>query len=110
MHLNFEKHDLNMLNMFDVEYDYDSVLHYSAHAFAVNKRHATIVPLKSLGDAKLGQRERLSKKDIERLNKMYCEETASDYYYDENSNESSNENRSVKSIENNNGVEEKNEE
>ena len=104
MHVNFEKHDLNMLNMFDIEYDYDSVLHYSAHAFAVNKKRSTITPLKPLGDAKLGQRERLSKKDIERLNKMYCEETASDYYYDENSNENNNENSNENSKLNDNEV------
>jgi hypothetical protein len=86
MERNFEKHDLNTLNNFGVEYDYDSVLHYSSFAFAINKKQKTIIPLKDLGDAKMGQRERLSKKDIEIINKMYCEKndrTGDEVYYEE---------------------------
>lgn len=72
---NFEKHDLNMLDNFNIEYDYDSVLHYSQYAFAIDKSKQTIIPLKDMGDAQMGQRERLSKSDIKLINAMYCNET-----------------------------------
>lgn len=62
------------MHNFNVEYDYDSVMHYSANAFAKETDKPTIIPLKPLENAEIGQRERLSQKDIERINNMYCEE------------------------------------
>lgn len=50
------------------EYDYDSVMHYSAYAFSKNGEK-TIVPLND--KAKIGQRTHLSKKDIAAVDYMY---------------------------------------
>lgn len=69
--------------MFEVKYDYDSVLHYSSHAFAANKQKPTIIALKPLGKAKMGQRERMSQEDITRINNMYCKNTLNDEVEDE---------------------------
>lgn len=71
--MNFKKHSIDILNNYDVEYDYGSILHYSRTAFAINPRQATIVPLKPLGKIKMGQRERLTATDVKRINRMYCE-------------------------------------
>lgn len=61
-----------LLNIFShVEYDYGSVMHYPATAFTINGS-ATIVPLRPLGENIMGQRVRISDKDILRLNRMYC--------------------------------------
>lgn len=46
-------------------------MHYSATAFSINGS-ATIVPIRDLGDNFMGQRVRISDKDITRLNSMYC--------------------------------------
>lgn len=59
--------------MFDLKYDYDSLMHYTTHAFAIDESKPVITPLKPLRKAKLGQRERMSKNDIKRINKMYCD-------------------------------------
>lgn len=50
------------------EYDYDSVMHYSAYAFSKNGER-TIVPLNE--QAKIGQRSYLSEKDIAAVDYMY---------------------------------------
>lgn len=46
-------------------------MHYSAKAFS-NNGQDTLAPIKSIGNDHLGQRSKLSDKDIARLNKMYC--------------------------------------
>lgn len=46
-------------------------MHYPATAFSING-NATIVPLRPLGDNIMGQRVRISDKDVLRLNRMYC--------------------------------------
>ncbi|XP_073818789.1 hatching enzyme 1.2-like [Musca autumnalis] len=55
---------------FGVPYDYGSVMHYSANAFSTNGR-PTIVPVRSMGNTKMGQRDGFSQMDIEKLNQMY---------------------------------------
>ncbi len=50
------------------EYDYNSIMHYSAYAFSKNGKQ-TIIPL--LANAKIGQRKKISKKDIAAINYMY---------------------------------------
>lgn len=70
---NFNKYGTNMISSYDVDYDYSSVLHYSNKAFSTNGRE-TIVPLKALPlGVVLGQRERLTVRDIKKVNRMYCE-------------------------------------
>lgn len=43
---NFDKYDWDVVTTFNLEYDYNSVLHYSAYAFSVNEEK-TIVTLVS---------------------------------------------------------------
>lgn len=43
---NFRKYDADVITSYDLTYDYNSVLHYSAYAFSVNDE-MTIVPLVS---------------------------------------------------------------
>lgn len=50
------------------EYDYSSVMHYSAYAFSKNGEK-TIIPL--LPNVEIGQRNRISKKDFAAVNYMY---------------------------------------
>ncbi|KAI4481328.1 hypothetical protein M0804_009448 [Polistes exclamans] len=68
---NFEKYDRDTVTDFGSSYDYSSVMHYSAHAFSANGE-ATITP--KVEDAKIGQRNGLSKIDVEKLQAMYKDE------------------------------------
>lgn len=76
---NFEKFGSNMITSFDVEYDYGSVLHYSERAFSIDGS-PTIIPLNDLKGEMMGQRERLSKKDITKVYKMNCNDWTSEVY------------------------------
>uniref|UniRef100_A0A1L8EGD1 Metalloendopeptidase n=1 Tax=Haematobia irritans TaxID=7368 RepID=A0A1L8EGD1_HAEIR len=68
---NFNKYDETVVDDFDEEYDYGSVLHYSAYAFSANGE-MTIVPLKEEeASGIMGQRRGMSKSDINKLNAMY---------------------------------------
>ena len=67
----FGKYNAQTSTDFGVGYDYGSVLHYGPKAFSKNGRN-TIVPLKALGEnVVMGQRRKLTTKDIAKLNKMY---------------------------------------
>ncbi|KAG5677777.1 hypothetical protein PVAND_007508 [Polypedilum vanderplanki] len=68
---NFNTYDAQTITQFGIEYDYGSVMHYSRTAFSINGSD-TIVALKDLGDSIMGQRVRMSDKDIARINAMYC--------------------------------------
>ncbi|KDR19395.1 zinc metalloproteinase nas-13-like isoform X2 [Zootermopsis nevadensis] len=65
---NFNKYNASSITNFGVEYDYDSVLHYSAYSFSKNGEK-TIEPKDE--NVEIGQRAGFSKKDIEKLSKMY---------------------------------------
>ncbi len=52
------------------EYDYDSIMHYTAYAFSKNGKK-TIIPLSE--NANIGQRDHLSVLDIDAVNTMYPE-------------------------------------
>ncbi|XP_041974346.1 seminal metalloprotease 1-like isoform X2 [Aricia agestis] len=67
---NFRKYNSFAVTDFGVGYDYDSVLHYSRKAFSSNGQD-TIVPKQS--GSNIGQRVGASEKDIQKLNKMYCD-------------------------------------
>ncbi|KAI5642540.1 astacin (Peptidase family m12A) domain-containing protein [Phthorimaea operculella] len=67
---NFRKYNTFSVSDFGVGYDYDSVLHYGRRAFSRNGQD-TLVPKQ--GGASIGQRIRLSDKDVQKLNKMYCD-------------------------------------
>lgn len=66
---NFAKAKPGETSAFGVRYDYGSVLHYSANSFSIDGQ-PTIVAKQSTNE-RMGQREGFSKKDIEKLNKMY---------------------------------------
>ncbi|XP_053982426.1 zinc metalloproteinase nas-4-like [Hylaeus volcanicus] len=66
---NFEKASKRTTDAFGVGYDYGSVMHYSANAFSRNGQ-PTIVP-KGASKNQLGQREGFSKRDIQKIRKMY---------------------------------------
>ena len=68
---NFERYDGEHIMNFGVEYDYGSVMHYSSTAFSANGKN-TIMALRDTGDNVMGQRMRMSDKDIEKINQMYC--------------------------------------
>lgn len=79
---NFEKYGSNVVTAMDTDYDYDSMMHYSRNAFSIDKS-PTIIPLKDQS-VQIGQRDHLSGKDIEKLNKMYCKQAQHDeWVYDE---------------------------
>lgn len=66
---NFDKYSAGQVNPFNTPYDYGSIMHYSAYSFAVNPSVPTIIP-KDAG-AGIGQRDRLSARDIQKLRNMY---------------------------------------
>ncbi|CAK9810731.1 Zinc metalloproteinase nas-4 [Anthophora quadrimaculata] len=80
---NFEKASKETTDDFGIGYDYGSVMHYSSYAFSKNGK-PTIIPKiangyfnvadkYSQGNAriKLGQREGFSKRDIQKIRRMY---------------------------------------
>lgn len=70
---NFELLNATEYTDFGVEYDYGSVMHYSAYAFSKNG-NKTIIPRQD-EKIEIGQRRGLSERDIEKLNLMYkCNE------------------------------------
>ncbi|XP_017074258.1 zinc metalloproteinase nas-14 [Drosophila eugracilis] len=73
---NFNKYARTHITNFGVEYDYQSVMHYSSRAFSKNGK-ATIEPLDPY--ASLGQRRGLSDKDVSKLNEMYEQDCSEDY-------------------------------
>lgn len=65
----FNKFESTVITDFDVGYDYESIMHYGPKAFSKNGEN-TIIPL--MGDAiEIGQRRKLSEKDILKLNLMH---------------------------------------
>ncbi|KAK3855493.1 hypothetical protein Pcinc_038108 [Petrolisthes cinctipes] len=65
---NFDKYSNTVVGAFGENYDYGSVMHYSAYAFSDNgqKTIVTVDP-----DAQIGQRVGLSQVDINKLMNMY---------------------------------------
>lgn len=71
---NIIKHQIANFNLqktedFGVGYDYGSIMHYGRYFFSKNKKE-TITPLQQ--GAIMGKAERLSPKDILKLNRAYC--------------------------------------
>ncbi|XP_054083353.1 seminal metalloprotease 1-like [Zeugodacus cucurbitae] len=67
---NFQIYDKDLIEDFEAEYDYGSILHYPRRAFSKNGEK-TIEPLKKVKKGLMGQRKALSEIDIYKLNKMY---------------------------------------
>lgn len=73
-HINFEMLSETEISSYGVDYDINSVLHYSAYAFASNPNSPTIESRTSSAlTEKMGQRDGFSKGDIEKINAMYCQ-------------------------------------
>lgn len=68
---NFEKFNADVVTDFNLPYDYESIMHYPSLAFS-NNGSPTITGFYA-GSEKMGQREKLSAIDIQKINKMYCE-------------------------------------
>jgi hypothetical protein len=68
---NFNKYGFDVITNYDVEYDYGSMMHYGKTAFSRDGSD-TIIALKPLDGQVMGQRLRMSEKDIARLNSAYC--------------------------------------
>lgn len=73
---NFARYDRGEVSTLELEYDTQSVMHYSSRAFTKNGQN-TIVPLSSVNQAaKLGQRIGFSHLDLKKLNRLYeCPKT-----------------------------------
>ncbi|XP_059204820.1 hatching enzyme 1.2-like [Centropristis striata] len=69
---NFRK--INTINL-NTPYDYNSVMHYSRFAFSRN-RQPTIVPIPD-DNVSIGRAQQMSPTDILRVNRLYCNSTAS---------------------------------
>lgn len=67
---NFEKYEENLVDNFDQDYDYASLMHYTPYGFSKNGE-MTIVPFVEGAEKVMGQRVQLTKKDINKLNIMY---------------------------------------
>ena len=67
---NFDKAPVGMTSGQGVTYDYGSVMHYSPHAFSSNG-NPTITSKINGGESQMGQREKFSSKDIQKINTMY---------------------------------------
>ncbi|XP_016981397.1 hatching enzyme 1.2-like [Drosophila rhopaloa] len=71
MMVNFEKSSSRTESGFGVEYDYGSVMHYSATSFTRNGQ-PTLKALKATSDAsQMGQRRGFSAGDVRKINAMY---------------------------------------
>ncbi|XP_073715168.1 hatching enzyme 1.2-like isoform X9 [Misgurnus anguillicaudatus] len=67
MQYNFDKKETNNLG---TPYDYNSVMQYPRYAFSKNNK-ATIIPIPN-SNAVIGEAKRMSKTDIQRVNRLYC--------------------------------------
>jgi len=77
---NFVKLPPSQIDLLGTSYDYGSVLHYSAYAFAVDPSIPTIIPHDP--EAEIGQRITLSALDIERVQILYqCLDPADSVYF-----------------------------
>ncbi|XP_071527690.1 zinc metalloproteinase nas-4-like [Panulirus ornatus] len=65
---NFNKYSTNVIGGFGEQYDYGSVMHYSAYAFSENGKKTIVT--KDL-NAVIGQRDHLSDVDLRKLMNMY---------------------------------------
>ncbi|CAG7837627.1 unnamed protein product [Allacma fusca] len=69
---NFDKYPASFVSLFGVSYDYDSLMHYSAYAFAINHNLPTLIPKQSgVSNSRLGQRSKVSTLDAQKINTMY---------------------------------------
>ncbi|KAG0728877.1 Zinc metalloproteinase nas-13 [Chionoecetes opilio] len=74
---NFDKYGWDKILSLGISYDLESVMHYGPYAFAKG-RSPTIIPREN--GAEIGQRRGFSKRDIEKLQKLYdCTNTSTKF-------------------------------
>ncbi|XP_060600150.1 zinc metalloproteinase nas-13-like [Ruditapes philippinarum] len=66
---NFNKYPVGYIDMLGQPYDYGSIMHYSAYAFAIDRSRKTITPKQS--GVTIGQRVRLSDTDVKEIQLLY---------------------------------------
>jgi len=66
---NFKKYRTDEVTLFNLPYDFSSIMHYSAYAFAVDDKDKSIVPKNP--EVRIGQRNGLSLGDVKKLQLMY---------------------------------------
>ena len=69
---NFEKLTTSEATTNNIQYDYRSVMHYSAYAFSRNGRPTIEPVLSGVSRNDLGQRSGLSTNDIKHAQQLYC--------------------------------------
>ena len=70
---NFRKYGTDLLDVQGITYDYDSLMHYGAYAFAKDRSIPVIQPKDpSIDLNRLGQNWQFSQNDILQVNKRYC--------------------------------------
>ncbi|XP_064625419.1 uncharacterized protein LOC135486514 [Lineus longissimus] len=71
---NFIKNSPSQIDHLDTKYDYNSVMHYKATAFAADYHNPTITQLHDTDKYTIGQRDYLSAKDLIKIRRFYgCE-------------------------------------
>lgn len=68
---NFEKLPIKQHSDFGLSYDFHSIMHYSNNAFSKNSTLYTLIPLDINYLDIIGQRERMSDKDVQKINLLY---------------------------------------
>ncbi|XP_045213596.1 astacin-like [Mercenaria mercenaria] len=66
---NFNKYQQGYIDMLGQPYDYGSIMHYSAYAFAIDRSKMTIEPKQN--GVTIGQRVRLSNTDVKEIQLLY---------------------------------------
>ena len=70
---NFNKYSGSIADVQGIPYDFDSLMHYGAYDFAINRNIPVIRPRSSsISLSRIGQRNRLSPYDIMQVNIRYC--------------------------------------
>lgn len=67
----FDKKLWFRVNLLGTSYDYSSIMHYAANAFAINQRVPTIIPRDPKMKDIIGKRNTMSPIDIERVQILY---------------------------------------
>ena len=70
MSYNFKKYTTSQVQLLGTAYDVGSVMHYGPYAFARDRSRPTITALQQTS-VTMGQREGLSREDINKINKLY---------------------------------------
>lgn len=68
---NFDKETETSLNTYDIPYEYGSIMHYGANAFAINQNNPVLIAKNQLFQQTMGQRILPSFFDVYQANRYY---------------------------------------